>query len=342
MSNKTKKLNGFSLIELIIVLAVFMILVFGAFQLYGPVERIFKNASISEKTYSYTNNIQVELQSRLEYADCVRVYDTATINGGNVTKRALRDICDSIRDDYYKDIVRARENASHNVNVDFINDAHIYIMHLLNNQSGNIPAGQITVRAVEFSTDTSSTIAEADIPDEDETTDVIINPAFFNARDAVYRFNYAMGAASMVNVAPPTNARSGQSYRALSTDLENVNVRDQCDFKNFALSIITSKDLTSGGTEDMTASAGHIYRSFVNPNSLSVANIALTNISYRGNLPAERFYADTNPGAAAPYAKSNYSPINANFVQPYINASSENVDFNNDIYIFYTLPQEFE
>lgn len=341
MNNNSKRLKGFSLIELIIVLAVFMILVFGAFQLYGPVERIFKNASVSEKTYSYTNNIQVELKSRLEYADCVRIYDTASLNGGNVTKRALRDICDDIREDYYKDIVRASNNGGA-VNVDYIDDAHIYIMHFLNNASGSIPAGQITVRAVDFSTNTSATIAEADIPDEDATTDVIINPAFFTARDAVYTFNYALGAGAMVNVAPPTNARTGETYRALNTDLENVNVKDRCDFRNLAISIITSKDLTSGGTEDMAAGAGHIYRSFVNPNALSVANIALTNISYRNNQPAERFYYDTTPGATVPYVRSRYSVLNGTMVHPYLNESSENVDFNNDIYIFYTLPQEFE
>lgn len=340
MNGNKRTLKGFSLIELIIVLAIFSLIMLGAINMFDPVQRIFKNASISEKTYSYTNNIQAELQSRLEYADNVRIYDSATINGGNpASQLALRNICEDMRVDYYADVVRTHDGT----NIEYIDDANIYILHLLNNDSGTIPAGQITERAVPFSTDMSATLAEVDVPGEDASQE-IINPAFFNARDSVYHFNYAMGNAKMINIAAPAGARSSDTFRALSSDFDNVNVKDQCDFRNLAISIVVSKDVPSGvvGNTDLAGSGGNLYRAFINPTSLSVANIALTNISFRNNSPVSRFYRDNNPGATVPFVRQNYSPMLGAVTDSYINESSENVDFNNDIYIFYTRPEEFE
>jgi len=69
--NKIKK--GFTLIELIIVMAIFSILLLATMALTRPVSRMFSKTSLQEKTYSYANNIQEYLQGALEYSDSLYV-----------------------------------------------------------------------------------------------------------------------------------------------------------------------------------------------------------------------------------------------------------------------------
>ena len=52
MNRKVKK--GFTLVELIVVMAIFSILMVGVMAITKPVSAIFRNTSISEKTYSQT------------------------------------------------------------------------------------------------------------------------------------------------------------------------------------------------------------------------------------------------------------------------------------------------
>ncbi len=65
--------KGFTLIELIVVMAIFSILMVGVMVLIDPVSNMFKNTAMSEKTYAYANNVQQYLQTKLEYAEDVFV-----------------------------------------------------------------------------------------------------------------------------------------------------------------------------------------------------------------------------------------------------------------------------
>lgn len=329
------KLKGFSLIELIIVLAIFSLILMGALQMFDPVQRIFKNTAVSEKTYSYTNNIKVAVEDNIEYADIMWVYDSASINGGSVTAAAITDICDEIRSNYYNGIVGYDKSTS---STKFI-DANVYIMHFFNNETtctdgSVIPKGQITVRAVPFSTDESSVIAEVDVPDE-SLTQAILNEAFFEAKDAVYEFSYALGASEMMNVTGPTGVPKDASFRALKSDYEDTEIPS--DFHSFALSTVVSRDRVNGQTTDLS-NGSTMYRAFANPTALSVANLTLTNISYHDNKVLERFYLDTNGDIQL----KHLSPLSGTNDKAYRFLASNKVDFNNDIYLFYTLPNEFE
>ena len=71
MKKMTRK--GFTLVELLVVMAIFSILLVGVMAIIKPVSTLFRNTSISEKTYAYANNIQVYLQGKLEYSEDIVV-----------------------------------------------------------------------------------------------------------------------------------------------------------------------------------------------------------------------------------------------------------------------------
>ena len=140
-----KKLKGFTLVELILVMAIFGLLMVGAISLIDPVSKIFQSANMSEKSYSYTNNIQTYLQGTLEYSDNMRAYTTNTMDtdgDGSVEDQEILDLVEDYRLHYYNNVisydgVTKKEKPT---------KGKIYVMHLKNSDRG-----KITVRTFDFS-----------------------------------------------------------------------------------------------------------------------------------------------------------------------------------------------
>lgn len=86
MKNR-KKLKGFTLIELIIVLAIFGIILSVVMSLIDPVSKVMKRASTKERTAAYSDNICEYITNSVTYARFVRVYE-----GGFVQKNDLGEI----------------------------------------------------------------------------------------------------------------------------------------------------------------------------------------------------------------------------------------------------------
>lgn len=74
MKNR-KKLKGFTLIELIIVLAIFGIILSVVMSLIDPVSKVMKRASTKERTAAYSDNICEYITNSVTYARFVRVYE---------------------------------------------------------------------------------------------------------------------------------------------------------------------------------------------------------------------------------------------------------------------------
>lgn len=70
-----KKLKGFTLLELIIVMAIFSIIMYSAVQLLNPVSKFFVRSSNFENTTACTDNMRRCIEGNLKYADRVRVYN---------------------------------------------------------------------------------------------------------------------------------------------------------------------------------------------------------------------------------------------------------------------------
>ncbi|MBR6967935.1 MAG: type II secretion system protein [Ruminococcus sp.] len=338
--------KGFTLVELIVVMAVFSLLLVGVMALTGPVSRMFSNTSLAEKTYSYANNIQIYLQGKLEYAEDIYVLTSDKINPTGVVTDVQKDaLAEQFRKDHFLNTVVSKTGSS---TLPLHGKIHIY--RLVNKDDGEFQAGQITHRMYEF--DSASPITGATLIDgSDEVSE--LNPTFFDNRVSPYNFSYALGSTELVVVDTPPASLGGQQgevYRALENDFTNSLVNISAS--TLAVSIVIDKG--NGGAIDVT-SGGHTYRAFRNPVALQIANLPLTNIAFR----AKNSNSGSYKGVRRPYCPDMTNtddikiqldsggayaatPVIGNAGVAYDDAgdpsdptkygANKNVDFNNDIY----------
>lgn len=74
MKNK-RNLKGFTLVELIVVMAVFGIIMLGAMQFLDPVSRMMKGASLQEANSATVDNIKRYFEGTLRYASAVNIHN---------------------------------------------------------------------------------------------------------------------------------------------------------------------------------------------------------------------------------------------------------------------------
>lgn len=74
MKKRVRKRKGFTLVELIIVMALFSLVMYSVVQLLGPVSKFFVRSSNFESTTACVDNLKRGIEGNLKYADRVRVY----------------------------------------------------------------------------------------------------------------------------------------------------------------------------------------------------------------------------------------------------------------------------
>lgn len=75
LENKNSKLKGFTLIELIIVLAIFSALMVLIMSFIDPVSRQMTDTSVRERTASYADNISDYIDGSLRHAKFIKIYE---------------------------------------------------------------------------------------------------------------------------------------------------------------------------------------------------------------------------------------------------------------------------
>lgn len=329
---KSRRLSGFTLIEMIIVMALFAMLILAAFMLYQPVARIFKRTSVSERTYSYTNNIENIIQGQLNDADNVWVYT------GTLSDRDLAERCTAFKTNYYKDmIIGTGPNSQEPA------EGTIHILHVLNNDAGSFPSGQILVSDVPFECADGADVSEHDVSTAGATS--ILPDAYFAATDSGrYTFNYCLGTGTLQGAVGPGGATDG--YRALDIDMN----ADTLDFNSQDLSmsvVVTGDTVTPSG--DAFADVSN-YRAFRDPCSISSIAIPFTKLnSIERAHQARQFY---HSGGASGFVldaanieirdsvQYNRYTIDTS-VQNVTNPTPVDVDFAQDIYFIYAYEEEF-
>lgn len=84
MKNK-KKLKGFTLIELVIVMAIFGVLMVSVMSIITPLNRIAKKASIQEANTAAVDNVKLFLEGSIRYSDCLEVFNGDLVDrSGNI------------------------------------------------------------------------------------------------------------------------------------------------------------------------------------------------------------------------------------------------------------------
>lgn len=74
-SPKQTAVKGFTLIELIVVVAIFSMIMFGAMQLMDPVSKIFQRTSNYETSAATVDNVKRYIEGSIRYADFINVYE---------------------------------------------------------------------------------------------------------------------------------------------------------------------------------------------------------------------------------------------------------------------------
>lgn len=103
MKQNKKKLKGFTLVELIVVMAVFTIILLVVMSLVDPVSKIMNNTSAKERSASYVDNIEDYMESSMKYAKFMRVYEGGfcDVSGTPLTEQeAVTAFVDSYFDGY--------------------------------------------------------------------------------------------------------------------------------------------------------------------------------------------------------------------------------------------------
>lgn len=341
--NKIKK--GFTLLELIIVMAIFSILMVGVMALIKPVSNMFKNSAISEKTYSYANNVQQYLQTKLEYAEDVYVGTSSKMgltSDGAANNEEIAKLVEKFRYTHFAEAVLTHDGGN---SIEYIN-GKIHVIRLVNSDGTDsngdpVRKGQITHRVYDFNSN-----KDAKIPNDIVVDEVAeLNPAYLSGRDAAYDFNYALGNSKLKKVTPTDvngdPVKTKEEYMALDNDIQDKEIKD-ITHSTLALSIVLNK--RSGGIIEVPAKDSiNAYTAFATPCALQIVNLPLTNISNRcGRLTDD----DKTYGLPRPI-KNNAGkvvlPADGETGIGYDkSAVDKQINFDDDIYFIYCFTDEIE
>lgn len=228
MKNK-KKLKGFTLIELIIVLAIFSIILALVMSFIDPVSNIMKKTSIKERTAAYVDNITEYVDNSIHYAKFMRVYEGGYCDvnfsitpGAPVTQNLAvysddeERIVKAMVDDIYRNAVNDLDESI---------TGRVRVLKFINTPVGDLDQGQIyesvykfTARkeyekpgvGIEVISDSTVSAVSTNVP--------VINPEHFEN----YCYYYSKG---FMDLAPITNSsipeRNPENYKSGETPISN-------------------------------------------------------------------------------------------------------------------------
>ena len=366
--------KGFTLLELIIVMALFSILMVAIMSIADPVTKIFKNTSVSSRTYNYANDIQVYIDTKLKYADNLWVvtsnnlgdahlvsekseFDEYLLNGnpvdpdtyqfnlgsGNPDATSLANIVEAYRKEYYENIVQpdsVSAAALKDPNIYKSMTGKIYVMRLINdpdnydNSTTDEIAGQISLRTYDF--DSFTAIASSENP----TPSIELNPAYFQATDAVYDFNYTLGSSKFVNIG---------DGRALEGDVNNEKYEFKINDPTIQLSIVLDQE--KGVSNDASG-----YRLFNLPCTVTTNSTPLINIIERKGNAQPRYFWGPNREIVDPadpaekIQNQNFKKADVNYSKSFKYLDTDfdpdtnevDFDFTQDIFFIFSYADELQ
>lgn len=315
--------KGFTLVELIIVMAIMAILLVAVMSMTGPATKISKRAKLSDSTYSIANNVENYLQRTLEYVDNAWIFDSTDSRAGDIpaTVREFKNA-------YYNHVC-VGTTAGADGNTVYVK-GNIYVMHLDNS------TGQIHTTAYTFPNSSTNTITAG----VGSTAIAELNPAYFASDNRPFNVRYALNAseleASVVGGVVERNDET-DAYYVLTSEKNGETVSPSSI--NQAISIIVNEGEAPVGGK------------FEGPAVLNVAPLSFTNIQNRvpSNTPIARNVLEDGKEGTNDLINQgdlvNLPPELSQNARSFINFAGEDskpVSTSNDIYIVYSYADELQ
>lgn len=359
MEKSKKNLKGFTLVELIVVMAVFGLIMLGALRLLDPVNRMMRNASIQEANTATVDNIKRYFEGTLRYANSVYVHNgdlkyfgtggVPTIYGGDEETRQMEAVRAMV-DNVYVNRVDSSDEP--------IKNKKAYVMKIDNDNQGRITESVFEFDAgykyKEWNPATSNWDIEH-IKNADVRTISLDQPVI----NEVYYENYSVFVSLGYNTmqtlrdgdvsAFPAQVEDKQYFgRVVPERIDPATGTAEFSSSNFAFTFTTYKNQDGSRIYHHVIDDQNIFGS---PYSSANAALALLNIEsayggeYRANLDNCPVRRDGNG-----YSPTSKVDEDADGHWDYETMVSGTVDYSkvidrrndaggNNIYIIYTLPE---
>ena len=326
---KKRKFKGFTLIELIIVMAIFSLLMVGAMSLIDPISKIHSRANTGENSYAYVDNIQNYLQDSLEYSDHLWVVQ------GDFTQDELSEKAFEFKKTYYNDVIAKKDKDS---TTDFGN-CKIRVMSLLNKDTEDYKKGQILMQTVEYQSDYGSAADSTDAayPLSSITASNVaqLNEAAFSD---TYLYDYIIGAGNLV--------KSDSNHLVVDSIMNDAkDVAESLTPANFAVTIVaysTKTDRNGQVTRELDVSNGTetlTINEYPTATHYTIANIPLFNIIQRNGQANNSYWIrGLDDGGNETWASARHNNVAAS---PFVADASEiSMKKDDNIYIIYAMADE--
>ena len=267
---KQNKVKGFTLIELIVVMAVFSLIMFGALQLLTPVGNIFQKSYKTETISAAAQNIGNYLEDSLRYADAVY------ITGDNITTTNAAGKTIIKEAELAKVITAAYDGKLYQVNdtgtVKYA-DGKIHVLEIDNTNGGRISHWSYDYVAGDTVGSNSSDMTPPPSATPTFSNEKIDGDVINKAHYTDYNYNISLGIFRLDN--DTTSTTYGQLIKDTNyygtfanTSLQTFNQ------SNFGLTI-TAYPLNKDGSSSRTGAAGsYVY----NPAYLYTASVGFVNL----------------------------------------------------------------
>ncbi len=352
-----KNLKGFTLVELIVVMAVFGIIMLGAMRFLDPVNRMMKGASVQEANSATVDNIKRYFEGTLRYANAVYVH--------NGDLKYYDDSGVHVIDSSMSESARQQQAVENFVNSCFTNrvdssdqpiSGQVYVMKINNDNQGRITESVFDFTAGydynDWNDATSSWDKKENIPASVSAVTIdtpVINDVYYED----YSIFATIGYNTMdvihdgdVTYSLPAKIKDDQYFGRIS-EVGSYGFTPSM----FSFTFVTYKNDDGADKYHNVIDGEHVFGS---PYSSANASLALLNINsafggdYRSNLdysPVRRnghgySYTDKvdDDGDTywdyIPITKANPHSSNAYFAT----YDEDNTAGGNNIYIIYTLP----
>lgn len=307
---KKRTLKGFTLLELIIVMALFSVIMMMVMSFIDPVSGIMKKTSVREKSAAYVDNISDYISKSMKYAKFVRVFDGGLCKTSD-TAEAIEEkpAVEAFVDDFFDGVVDSEYNSM---------TGKVRVLTLSNDSAD---PGKITESVYEFTAgDSVPTLDDSDPTNPIKGRDFsagyecevnkiseeeVINPDNFESYSYYYQLGYntfdkagdvddTMKSTQGIRASEDCYySRLNYQFNADGTPIENsVDVSRN----SFSLSIVAYLDNDKDGHRRIDIADTDAYGdpitvpAFISPAYMSVSSMSFPNVGSISSSISGQFY----------------------------------------------------